>query len=177
MDANGEIGDPFNVDESKLEFYKAEQQQKEVEKQKDYFKKKSSKIAYTLFDFDPNKLDKVGFEELGFSSKQANSIISFRENYGSFNTKEDFGRLYVVSEKKFEELWPYIQLDHATESKSPIEINGATVNELQKIRGIGPVLSERIIKYRDSVLFFCIMRTVLFYDDRKRYDYGNNTAL
>ncbi|MBN4071344.1 helix-hairpin-helix domain-containing protein [Crocinitomix catalasitica] len=151
MDANGEVGDPFKVDESKLEFFKKEQQLKEVEKREYYSRQKFAKATYKLFNFDPNKLDGPSFEELGFSPKQANSIVNFRDNYGDFNTREDFGKLFVVSEKKFEELRPYIQIKEASKSESLIEINGASADELQKIRGIGPVLSNRIIKYREML--------------------------
>jgi len=34
--------------------------------------------------------------------------------------------------------------------KSPIDINTADVNQLQKLSGIGPALAARIIEYRDT---------------------------
>lgn len=71
----------------------------------------SIKEKVALSYFNPNSLDENGFMELGFSEKQAKSIIRNRNRLGgNFSTIEEFGETYVISDKKFEELKPYIQL-------------------------------------------------------------------
>ena len=113
----------------------------------DYDKANEGKPFY----FDPNSLHQSGFEKLGFTEKQAKSIINYRTNYGDFETKEDFKNLYVVSDKKFEELEPYILFSNGLETHSVelIEINSATQEELESIHGIGPTFAKRTIKYRE----------------------------
>ncbi len=99
-------------------------------------------------NFDPNALGIDGFEQLGFSHKQSEVIVNYRGQYGPFRSKADFGKIYVVRDEKFAELEPYIQID---ESRYSIEINAATAEELQSLKGIGPKLADRIIKYRKKL--------------------------
>ena len=61
-----------------------------------------------LFHFDPNTIGPDSLCLLGFSEKQALSILKYREKGGRFRKKEDFARMYVVSEEKYAELEPYI---------------------------------------------------------------------
>ncbi|MBV7441034.1 helix-hairpin-helix domain-containing protein [Weeksellaceae bacterium TAE3-ERU29] len=62
--------------------------------------------------FNPNDLDLIGFQELGFTENQAKTILKFRKSLGgNFQSVEDFSKCYVISEKKFNELKPFIQLE------------------------------------------------------------------
>jgi len=68
------------------------------------------KISYS--PFDPNTLDAEGWKALGFSERQAQTLINYRDRNlrGSFKTAEDLQRCFVVSQEKFEEMQPYIRL-------------------------------------------------------------------
>jgi len=126
--------------------------------------------------FDPNDLDKQGWTELGFSEKQALSILNYKNNYGPFKKKSDIKKLYVVSDEKFNELEPFIQFKQeviedrdAAQSAAIIEIkenkvliNQATQEELIALPHIGPVYAERIMKFRDKLGGFV---TTAQYDD------------
>lgn len=108
--------------------------------------------------FNPNHLSVKEWEELGFSNKQAKSIVKYHDNYGPFNKAEDVGKIYVISEDKYNELKPFMIFAEKSETDSIqqsvheiIEINTATAEELESISGIGPVFSSRIIKYRISL--------------------------
>lgn len=121
------------------------------------------------FLFDPNVLDKKGWVKLGFTEKQAAGILKFREKGGTFRTKEDVKKLYVVDAEIYSLLEPYIQLPEKTEqpakaeagkSEKPVsrksesyrvELNGADSASLVKVRGIGPAFARRIIRYRDKL--------------------------
>ena len=118
--------------------------------------------AYQLFEFDPNTLDQTGWEKLGFSEKQANSILNYRSKYGPFNEPEDVEKIFVISEDKYEEIKPYMIFDNQVLREGwtdngkendlhlrPMEINSATQEELETIHGIGPTFAKRTIKYRD----------------------------
>ena len=62
--------------------------------------------------FNPNQLDLDGFQTLGFSEKQAKTILKYRKSLGgNFHSVKEFSKCYVISEKKFEELKPFIQIE------------------------------------------------------------------
>ncbi len=69
------------------------------------------KISYEKFD--PNITDLEGWQKLGFSEKQAQVIVNYRNRNlkGSFKNLEEIARCFVISEEKFEELKPYIVLN------------------------------------------------------------------
>lgn len=71
--------------------------------------------------FDPNVLDVNSWMALGFTEKQANVIVNYRDRNlkGSFKTLEDIKNCFVISAEKFEELKPFIKLNHATMVKNP----------------------------------------------------------
>ncbi len=62
------------------------------------------------FAFDPNLLTADEFMKLGFSRKQAESIVKYRSRVGGFRKREDFSKLYVVSDSMYEELKEYITI-------------------------------------------------------------------
>lgn len=64
----------------------------------------------SLFRFDPNTIDPEGLTALGFSVKQAQVIINYRNAGAVFRTPEDFAKCYTVSEEKFRQLLPYIDI-------------------------------------------------------------------
>ncbi len=128
-----------------------------------------------LFPFNPNTLVKSGWIKLGLSEKQIQTIINYRNKGGKFYKKSDIRKLYSLSEKEANELIPYVDLPeevNATASilknpkefkktdsisksiykvKSPkiFEVNAADTLDFMQLKGIGPVLARRIIKYRD----------------------------
>ncbi|WP_143884429.1 helix-hairpin-helix domain-containing protein [Chryseobacterium binzhouense] len=79
-----------------------------------------SKSPIKLTAFDPNELDKKGWENLGFSEKQANVIVNYRDRNlkGSFKTLDDLKNCFVISQEKFESLKPFIRLDPSTAAKN-----------------------------------------------------------
>lgn len=118
----------------------------------------NDKGGYSLQDFNPNELDTKGWMEIGFSEKQASSIVKYHSNYGPFKNANDVGKIYVISSDKFEEIKPYMVFENESENADQIsgnnqliKINTATQDELQSISGIGPAYSQRIIKYRTKL--------------------------
>ena len=62
------------------------------------------------FLFDPNTVDRDGLLRLGFSPKQADGIVHYRQAGAVFRTAADFARCRMVSDRKFRELSPYIAI-------------------------------------------------------------------
>lgn len=67
-------------------------------------------IKYQIFD--PNTTDLNGWKLLGFSAKQAQVIINYRDRNlkGSFKSLDEIERCFVISAEKFTELKPFITL-------------------------------------------------------------------
>ena len=190
-----------------------------------------------LFKFNPNTITKEKWMKLGFSARQTETILRYKQTIGGFKTLQDISKCYVINRDKYLQLLPYIRLrklKHNTafckailllKSDTPIyylnkkfenlfyvrtenhynyyigkglsvllldsiyekldrlefknavidsldclkfkkiksqitkeehvfskiDINGSSAESLTNIRGIGPVLSARIIKYRNSL--------------------------
>ena len=129
---------------------------------KKYASADGKKQEYELFPFDPNTISKDSLQLLGFSERQAQSIIKARQKGWHFRTKKDFSRLYVVSDEKYSELEPYILLPdsityhkkHKTTAAAPgkaIELNTADKETIQRVLKLPPWTAERIVKYRNAL--------------------------
>lgn len=73
---------------------------------------KSEKIKIQYHTFDPNTLDLEHWKFFGFSDKQAQTIINYRDRNlrGSFKSLEEIQKCFVISAEKFEEMKPFIKL-------------------------------------------------------------------
>lgn len=118
--------------------------------------------------FNPNTVSLDSLLDMNVPDRVARTLIKYREKGGQFWKKEDLQRVYGVDSALYAGLEPYIQIParsfkpkafHAPfsgksyEKKAPhkIEINSAGVEEWQGLHGIGPVLSKRIVKFRDAL--------------------------
>lgn len=120
------------------------------------------------FRFDPNTLDAKGWERLGFSKKQSESIVKFREKGGTFRKKEDLKKLFVIDETIYNKLEPFVIIDvkavpaftksdtastksYRKKEFATAELNSADSVALVNVRGIGPAFARRIIRYREKL--------------------------
>lgn len=84
------------------------------------------KESAQLFPFNPNTVSLDSLTLLGFSVKQAQTILRYREKGGRFRRKEDLAKIYTVSPEMYERLYPYITLPttaHATTTNNNTNIN------------------------------------------------------
>jgi len=153
------IPDPFIVSTEQYEL---------IENQNQYENKyKKLKKNYTLKQFNPNEYNESDWNKIGFSEKQASIIVNFKNKTGGFKAKTDVEKVFVINEKKFNELKPFLQLpetkpefkyDNIThyEKKDnllsvPIQLNSASIEDLIKIKGIGELTAKGIIKHRTLI--------------------------
>ena len=123
-----------------------------------------------LISFDPNTF--TDFESLGFPSFLSKRIINYRSKGGVFRIKTDLKKIYGFPDSLYTQLAPYILLPDVTEVKqnynyptaypktsSPkviqplviVDISTADSSQLTTIKGIGPTLATRILKYRNAL--------------------------
>lgn len=136
--------------------------------------------ALQPFPFDPNTADSLAFLRMGLPSWMAKNILNYRRKGGKFRRKEDFKRIYGLSEEQYAGLLPYISIpppeassfmedttrllvQHDTRKdtvyKYPpgtiIDLNRADTTELKKIPGIGSVIARMIVNYRTRLGYYC----------------------
>ena len=119
-------------------------------------------LTYSLFTFDPNTIDSVGFTRLGLKPFMASNILKYRHKGGKFRTPVDFSKVYGITPDKFKELEPYIAIKEVTKSKSDtiiapkkafkqdiiVDLNSADTTLLMQVKGIGRGYAKGIVKFR-----------------------------
>lgn len=117
-----------------------------------------------LFAFDPNTLDEAGFVRLGLPPRTARTIINYRSKGGRFRKPDDLRKIYTLRPEDAERLVPYVRIAGMQQESSGyiaqrsevkpltrIDINAADAATLEQLPGIGKVLSERIVRYREAL--------------------------
>lgn len=103
----------------------------------------------SLFYFDPNYATVDELVALGLSPKQATVVVKWRDGGGYFWQKEDFARMYTVSDSIYRRLEPYIVLNVSRSQQ--LELNRADSLALDALPGIGPYYVRRILAYRERL--------------------------
>ncbi|MDC6351847.1 helix-hairpin-helix domain-containing protein [Zeaxanthinibacter sp. PT1] len=137
-----------------------------------------------IYPFNPNYLDDARGYRLGLSAEQLDRLYAYREKGYYVNSAAEFAKITGIPDTLLENLSPYFSFPHRGTDKStkpessiissprkviPRDINTATASDLQEVRGIGPVLSSRVIRFRDALGGFLV--------DEQLYDvYGLDSA-
>ncbi|HTE26753.1 ComEA family DNA-binding protein [Flavitalea sp.] len=133
------------------------------------------KNKVVMFDFDPNTISTSGWIQLGVSERTAMTIDKYRSKGGKFRKADDILRIYGLPEEDKMRLLPFVKITTGDTSKRKpvatddndqpivrglqfkrkvpeiIDVNTADTSGWSSLPGIGPVLSQRIIKYRDRL--------------------------
>ena len=96
------------------------------------------------FDFNPNTVSVGDLCRLGFSSKQAEAIESYRKKGGRFYRRSDFAESFVVSDSIYKRLEPYIQIPLT-------DLNLADSAAFDNLPGIGGWFASKIIEHRERL--------------------------
>ncbi len=129
-----------------------------------------TKVSATLFYFDPNNIGAEDWVRLGVSPKTAATILRYRSKGGRFRSAEDIRKIWGLQPQLAARLVPFVRMatpatpqfykrpDSTIPSRraiysqpASVEINTATAEEWKSLPGIGEVLSNRIIHYRDRI--------------------------
>lgn len=161
----------FTAYENAILAFEKELNEQENKQKQGYQQKDKQALAITLFDFNPNTISDDEWKQLGFRDWQIKTINNYKANGGNWRTKADVKKIYGISDKHYELLFPHILLPETIEKTNnqyekpskksfenkfekkdysqKIDINTADSAMLTNIKGIGPAYSSRIIKYRD----------------------------
>lgn len=113
-------------------------------------------VATHLFPFDPNKISEEEWQTLGVPAALAKRIIHYRNKGGQFRKPEDLRKIWGMSVGLADQLIPYVRTGYQEPVFVPqkrmiqhIDINTANVEDWKSLPGIGNVLAERIVRYRE----------------------------
>ena len=148
----------ITLDEEKIEAY-----QKQLDSLRQLEKRTNRD---TIYPFNPNYLTDFKAYRLGLKVDEIDRLLAYRKNGNWVNSKEDFQRVTGISDSLFRKISPSLRFPEwvgkqkknfpAKENPVPEEVvktdlNIASASDLRKVNGVGEVLSERIVKYRNSI--------------------------
>jgi len=127
------------------------------------------------FVFDPNTASVATLQSLGFSVKLASTLEHYRTKGGNIKSGQDLFKIWGMPPDLATRLAPYVRTSiKNTASKpwataykpaytqaAPIDINTASVQEFEALKGIGPVLAARIVGFREKQGGFVRVQDIL----------------
>jgi len=141
-------------------------------KKRNYYTKYEKKKRFSAppKKFNPNDYSAEDWINLGLSEKQVAVLLKFTKN--GIRSNEDLKRIFVISDElyaliKDSTFYPerpkveYVPKVFEEKKIQKIEINSASVEELEKLKGIGPFFAKQIIKYRDKLGGFANKEQIL----------------
>jgi competence ComEA-like helix-hairpin-helix protein len=129
---------------------------------------KTQNSEETIYPFNPNYITDYKGYTLGMSNEEIDRLLAYRKQNKWINSAKEFQDVTKISDSLLNELSPYFKFpewvtnpkpnlttkfQNDSESKTfdqKIDLNTATVQQLQMINGVGEVLSQRIVKYRNK---------------------------
>ena len=117
------------------------------------------------FPFDPNTASEDDLCRLGFSPKQARSIINYRTKGGRYRRPEDFAKSFVVSDSIYRRLKPYIDIPL-------LDLNLADSADFDALPGIGGWFASKMVEHRDRLKGYSYKEQLMdiWKFDREKYD-------
>ena len=121
-----------------------------------------------IYPFNPNFITDFKGYTLGMSAEEIDRLHKFRNQDKWVNSVKDFQKVTKVSDSLLNIISTYFKFPEWITNPKPkkkfsnkgynektfaqkVDLNVATVEQLQKISGIGPALSKRIIAYREKL--------------------------
>ena len=119
--------------------------------QTDSTKRVEHKSRFTPRPFEPFGIDTVGVNYLrliGFSTRQAEALIRYREQGDGIHSMNELRDCYAVSEEMADSLEHFVVLTPRDPHQGLVEINSADSVRLRSVRGIGEKTVVAVLEYR-----------------------------
>lgn len=108
--------------------------------------------------FNPNFISDYKGYLLGLSPDEVDRLHAYRDSGAWIRSAAQFQEVTGVGDSLLEAISPYFKfpdLKPPREQKIPlvrvIDLNKATAAQLREVYGVGPVLSERIVRFREAL--------------------------
>lgn len=125
--------------------------------------REQEKVVKT-YPFNPNYISDFKGDQLGMSVVEIDRLHRYREQGKWINSTTDFQRVTGVSDSILAKISPYFKfpdwviaaekakaVSNASVPKKVLDLNTASVEDLQEISGVGEVLANRIVNYRAKI--------------------------
>ena len=114
-----------------------------------------------IHPFNPNYLTDYRAYVLGIDKNTIDRLFSFRKSGKFINSAAEFKRITQMEDSLFESIKPFLKFPNFTKYKKEkvFKVLKKDINEVEefdflKVKGIGKVLSSRIVKYRKYIKGF-----------------------
>ncbi|WP_339876594.1 helix-hairpin-helix domain-containing protein [Olleya marilimosa] len=123
-----------------------------------------------IYPFNPNFITDYKGYTLGLSNQEIDRLLAFRKQDKWINSIKQFQEVTMVSDSVLDKISPYFKFPDWVTNPNPkqtnfktgysktvkteaqkLDLNSATAIQLQKVYGVGPSYSERIIKFRNKI--------------------------
>lgn len=118
-----------------------------------------------LFYFNPNTITAEEWKALGLRNRTVKTILNYREKGGRFRQANDIRKIWGLTPAEAEILLPYVRLSALSSKQEKeivvvskpgkllhnIDVNKATVEEWKTLPGIGEVLANRLVRFREKL--------------------------
>jgi len=128
----------------------------------------SSVKTVEIFPFNPNLITDYKGYTLGMSPGEIDRLHAYRAQDEWVNSSKEFQQVTKISDSLLQKISPYFKFpDWVTSKNSParlkvsnyvkkafedkIDLNTATAEDFMRLKGIGEVLSGRIVNYRNKI--------------------------
>lgn len=143
-----------------------------VQNEIDSLKLKKRESNRKVYPFNPNFITDFKGYTLGMSVAEIDRLLEFRKSDRYVNSAREFQAVTKVSDSLLNAISPYFKFPEWTQNRKNktfiatqqvpkevrvVDINQATQEDLIKVYGIGPAISERILKFKESLGGFVSM--------------------
>lgn len=123
-----------------------------------------------IYPFNPNYITDYKGASLGMTNEEIDRLLAYRKQNRWINSLKQFQEVTKISDSLLNHISPYFkfpewvtnpgtkttsnysQFSKAKNFKDKQDLNMATALQLQKVNGVGEVLSDRIIKFRNKFI-------------------------
>lgn len=124
---------------------------------------KTATAAVSYRNFDPNTVDASTLRTMGIRENIIRGLINFRKSGFTYRTTDDLRRIYAMDDATMTRIAPYVIISNTESSRNavrsgstsrqviPVDINTATIEQMDQLPGIGPGYAKRILNWRDKL--------------------------